>query len=76
MYTEEYCKEIQNVAYKSCVDSYFASKDKADIVEYWLFLFEKERFCEAKGVEKALEIIDLYEELNAENKEEDSNKEY
>ena len=76
MYTEEHCKEIQNVAYKSCVDSYFASKDKADIVEYWLFLFENERFCEAEGVEKALEIIDLYEELNAENKEEDSNKEY
>ena len=76
MYTEEHCKRIQNVAYKSCVDSYFVSKDKADIMEYWLFLFEKKRFCEAKGVEKALEIIDLYEELNAKNKEEDSNKKH
>ncbi len=65
MNNEEHCKKIQNVAYKSCVDSYFVSKDKADIIEYWVFLFNKKRFCEAKGVEKALEIIDLYEELNA-----------
>ena len=76
MYIEEYCKQKQNIAYKSCIDSYFVSKDKADIIEYWLFLFEKRRFCESKGVEKALEIIDLYEELNAKNKGEDSNKEY
>lgn len=76
MYTEEHCKKIQNVAYKSCVDSYFVSKDKADIIEYWVFLLNKKRFYEAKGVEKALEIIDLYEELNAKNKEEDSNKKH
>lgn len=74
-FNKSLCKQKENIAYKSCVDSYFNSKDKADIIEYWLFLFEKRRFCEAKGVEKALEIIDLYEDLNAENKEKDNNKE-
>jgi hypothetical protein len=63
MYTKEHCKNLENVAYRSCIDSYFVSKDKDDIIEYWLFLFEKKRFCEAKGVEKALELIDIYQEL-------------
>jgi len=57
------CKELQNIAYKSCIDSYFNSKDREDIVEYWVYLLEKERWCEAEGVEKALELIDIYIEI-------------
>ena len=57
------CKKLQNVAYKSCIDSYFNSKDREDIFEYWVYLLEQERFCEAEGVEKALELIDIYQEL-------------
>ena len=59
------CKNQEIVAYRSCVDSYFNNKDKKDIIKYWLQLFEQKRFCEAKGVEKALELIDIYEDLNA-----------
>jgi len=61
----ELCKNQEKVAYKSCVDSYFTNEDRQDIMEYWLQLFEQKRFCEAKGVEKAHELIDIYEELNA-----------
>jgi hypothetical protein len=65
MLRKNYCKNQEKVAYRSCVDSYFNNKDKKDIIEYWLQLFEQKRFCEAKGVEKALELIDIYEDLNA-----------
>ena len=65
MLQEKLCKNQEKVAYKSCVDSYFTNGDRQDIMEYWLQLFEKKRFCEAKGVEKALELIDIYEKLNA-----------
>ena len=61
----ELCKNQEKIAYKSCVSSYFANGDRQDIMEYWLQLFEQKRFCEAKGVEKALELIDIYEDLNA-----------
>lgn len=67
MLREQHCKNLENVAYKSCIDSFFCSKDKDDIIKYWIYLFEKKRYCEAKGVEKALELIDIYEELNAKN---------
>lgn len=65
MLQEELCKNQEKIAYRSCVDSYFKNKDRKDIMEYWLQLFEQKRFCEAKGVEKALELIDIYEDLNA-----------
>ena len=65
MLPEALCRNQEKVAYKSCVDSYFTNGDRQDIMEYWLQLFEQKRFCEAKGVEKALELIDIYEELNA-----------
>tara|TARA_Y100000385_G_scaffold247332_1_gene267337 strand:- start:161 stop:364 length:204 start_codon:yes stop_codon:yes gene_type:complete len=65
MLIDKLCKNKEVVAYRSCVDSYFSNKDKKDIMEYWLQLFEQKRFCEAKGVEKALELIDIYEDLNA-----------
>ena len=65
MLIDKLCKNKEIVAYRSCVDSYFSNKDKKDIMEYWLQLFEQKRFCEAKGVEKALELIDIYEDLNA-----------
>lgn len=63
---KEQCKQIQNIAYNSCIDSYFQSKDKCDIYEYWLYLTEAKRMCEADGVAKALELITIIEELNAE----------
>ena len=65
MLIDKLCKNKEVVAYRSCVDSYFSNKDRKDIMEYWLQLFEQKRFCEAKGVEKALELIDIYEDLNA-----------
>ena len=65
MLQEELCKNQEKIAYKSCVDSYFSSRDKKDIMKYWMQLFDHKRFCEAKGVEKALELIDIYEEINA-----------
>jgi hypothetical protein len=65
MLQKNHCKNQEKVAYRSCIDSYFNNKDKKDIMEYWLQLFEQKRFCEAKGVEKALELIDIYEDLNA-----------
>ena len=57
------CKNLQNIAYRSCVDSYFRTKDREDIVEYWIYLLEQKRWCEAQGVEKALELIDIHKEL-------------
>jgi uncharacterized protein HemY len=65
MLQEEHCKKLENIAYKSCLDSYFLTKDKEDIKEYWIQLFNKKRYCEARGVEKALELINLYEEIRA-----------
>jgi hypothetical protein len=65
MLPEELCRNKEKIAYRSCIDSYFTNGDRQDIMEYWLQLFEQKRFCEAKGVEKALELIDIYEELNA-----------
>ena len=65
MLPEELCNNQERIAYKSCVDSYFSSGDRQDIMEYWIQLFDQKRFCEAKGVEKALELIDIYEEINA-----------
>jgi len=64
---KEQCKQIQNIAYNSCIDSYFQSKDKNDVYEYWLYLTEAKRTCEAGGVLKALELITIIEDLNAEN---------
>tara|TARA_R110002153_G_scaffold59259_1_gene161935 strand:- start:1969 stop:2169 length:201 start_codon:yes stop_codon:yes gene_type:complete len=64
---EEQCKQIQNIAYNSCIDSYFQSKDKNDVYEYWLYLTEAKRTCEADGVSKALELITIIEDINAEN---------
>ena len=66
MLPEELCKNKEIVAYRSCVDSYFSNGDRKDIMEYWLQLFEQKRFCEAKGVEKALEVIDIMQSLDAE----------
>ena len=57
------CRTLNRIAYKSCIYSYFNSKDREDIVKYWLYLLEQERWCEAEGVEKALELIDIHKEL-------------
>ena len=62
---KDLCKQKQNIAYKSCVDSFFNSKDANDIKEYWIYLLNNKRYCEAKGVEKALELIDIYQELRS-----------
>jgi hypothetical protein len=62
------CKQQSSVAYKSCVDSYYKSKDRNDIYEYWLYLQEAKRFCEADGVMKALELIELMQDLDINGK--------
>jgi len=57
------CHLLENVAYKSCVDAFFKNKNKEEIIEHWLYVLDRKRYCEAKGVEKALELIDLYLEM-------------
>ena len=71
---KEQCKQLEIVAYKSCVDSYFRSNDQNDIYEYWLQLLETKRSCEARGVHKALELIELYKDINGESKQINNNK--
>ena len=70
---KEQCNRLNSVAYNSCVDSYYQTEDRNDVYEYWLYLLECKRFCEADGVEKALELIVLIEDLkiDGKNKEED-----
>ena len=62
------CNKLNSVAYNSCIDSYFESKDRNDIYEYWLYLQEAKRFCEADGVMKALELIEIIIDLKANGK--------
>ena len=75
MYEKEQCKQLEVVSYKSCIDSYFRSGDQNDIYEYWLQLLEAKRSCEAKAVQKALELIELYKDINGKSKENNNNKE-
>jgi hypothetical protein len=49
------------------LDNYFTSKDRNDIYEYWLQLVEAKRTCEALGVQKALEFIELWENIDGED---------
>lgn len=65
---KEQCNKLNSVAYNSCVDSYYQTEDKNDVYEYWLYLLEAKRFCEANGVEKALELISLMEDLKTDGK--------
>ena len=65
---DQQCKQQSSVAYKSCIDSYYQTKDRNDIYEYWLYLQEAKRFCEAEGVMKALELIELITDLNINGK--------
>jgi len=60
---EKQCIQVSKIAFNSCVDSYLVNKDKKDIQEYWAQLFNLERFCEAEGVEKALELIELHSDI-------------
>ena len=62
------CKQQESIAYNSCVDSYYHSKNRNDIYEYWLYLFEAGRYCEAVGVQKALELIDIIIDLDINGK--------
>jgi hypothetical protein len=62
------CNKLNSVAYNSCIDSYFESKDRNDIYEYWLYLQEAKRFCEADGVMKALELIEIIIDLKTNGK--------
>tara|TARA_R110000822_G_scaffold247040_1_gene375113 strand:+ start:343 stop:546 length:204 start_codon:yes stop_codon:yes gene_type:complete len=64
MIEKKQCNQQSSVAYKSCIDSYYRSKDRNDIYEYWLYLQEAKRFCEAAGVLKALELIEIMKEIN------------
>ena len=62
------CTQKGKVAYKSCIDIYYKSKDKEDIRNYWLYLQESKRYCEAEGVMKALELIEIIIDLNINGK--------
>ena len=65
---EKQCKQQSSVAYNSCIDSYYKSKDRNDIYEYFLYLQESKRYCEAAGVVKALELIELISDLDINGK--------
>ena len=58
------CNQLNSVAYNSCVDGYYKTKDKNDVYEYWLYLLEAGRMCEANGVEKALGFTQRFSVLN------------
>jgi hypothetical protein len=62
---EELDKMVERVSYKSCVDSYMNSRDREDIVNHWVQCLQNKNYAQARGVEKALEIIDLIRDLNA-----------
>ena len=64
MFDKLQCNQLHRIAYRSCLDNYFTSKDRNDIYEYWLQLIEAKRSCEATGVQKALEFIELWEDLD------------
>lgn len=66
MYDDDQCKNLTNVAYRSCLDIFLTKKDKKEIEQYCFYLLNAKRYCEAKGVEKALEFIDLYNHLYGE----------
>ena len=61
---DKQCKQQSSVAYNSCIDSYYKSKDRNDIYEYFLYLQESKRYCESAGVMKALELIELILDLD------------
>ena len=65
---DKQCKQQSSVAYNSCIDSYYKSKDRNDIYEYFLYLQESKRYCEAAGVMKALELIELITDLDINGK--------
>ena len=58
---------MHRIAYRSCLDNYFTTGDRNDIYEYWLQLVESKRACEALGVQKALEFIELWENIDGED---------
>ena len=65
---DKQCKQQSSIAYNSCIDSYYKSKDRNDIYEYFLYLQESKRYCEASGVMKALELIELISDLDINGK--------
>jgi len=64
MFDKLQCNQLHRVAYRSCLDNYFTNRDRNDIYEYWLELIEAKRSCEANGVQKALEFIELWEDVD------------
>ena len=67
MHNEQQCNQMHRIAYRSCLDNYFTTGDRNDIYEYWLQLVESKRTCEALGVQKALEFIELWEDVDGED---------
>ena len=62
---EELDRMVERISYKSCLDSYMNSRDREDVVNHWVQCLQGKKYAQARGVEKALEIIDLIIELNA-----------
>ena len=67
MYNKQQCVQMHRIAYRSCLDNYFTTKNRNDIYEYWLELVEAKRTCEALGIQKALEFIELLENIDGKN---------
>lgn len=64
MSEKEQCKLLERVAYKSCLYSFLNNKDKEDIIQYKNQLIKEGKYCQSNGVEKALELIKIYEDLD------------
>ena len=64
MENKKLCSQLHRIAFKSCLMTYYENKDRNDIYEYWLYLMEAKRVCEAKGVQKVLELIELQSDIN------------
>ena len=67
MRDKKLCNQLNRIAYKSCISDHLITGDRKHVYDYWLFLVDAKRNCEAEGVQKALEFIDLIEELNGKN---------
>lgn len=59
MLPEKICNQVINVSYKSCIFDYQLNNDIESIVNEFYKAIDDDQFCKAKGVLKALELIDI-----------------
>ena len=65
MLPEKICNQVINVSYKSCIFDYQLNDDVQDIVNELYKAIDDDQFCKAKGILKALELIDIIEDIKS-----------